>query len=245
MNLYERRPKESDLEKIEKVKEILSDNESIDVFSKIIEKRNINEMDYTDLYDQKKMQYFDDEIMQVQEDEVYIEAGAFDGVTIENFLKWCDNKYKRIYAYEPMKDNFEVLQEKVKDMKIPEEKIVLKNKAIWSRSEKLFFGNSKAGAAVNDSGEISVEAEALQVDSNDKVTFVKMDIEGAELDALEGMKEIIKKDRPKLAICIYHKYDDLWEIPLYVHNLVEDYDLYIRHYHPICEETVLYAIPKR
>lgn len=244
MNWYERRPKETDLEKIEKVKEILFDDESVEVFSKIIEKRNNNEMDYRDLYNEEKPQYFDSDIMYTQDDEVFVEAGAFDGVTIEDFLKWSDNKYKRIYAYEPMKDNFECLQERLKNIKIPEEKLVLKNKAIWKGSEKLFFSNNKAGSAVDSSGELGVDAEALQVNEDDKVTFVKMDIEGSELYALEGMEDIIKKDRPKLAICIYHRYDDLWEIPLYVHNLVSDYKLYIRHYCSIGEETVLYAMPK-
>lgn len=244
MNYYERRPKKCDLEKIEKVKQILSDEESVDTFNKILEKRNNNEMDYSDLYHKDKVQYFDNKIINVQDDEVLVEAGAFDGVTIQNFLNWCGNRYKRIYAYEPLKENFEILKKKVIDMKIPKEKIVLKNIALWNCEEELYFKNGKAGSKIDNAGEIIVQAEALKVDEADKITFVKMDIEGAELKALEGMREIIKKDKPKLAICIYHKYDDLWQIPLYIHELEKDYNLYIRHYHRICEETVLYAIPR-
>ena len=68
-----------------------------------------------------------------------------------------------------------------------------------------------------------------------------MDIEGSELKALEGMKQTIKKYKPKLAICIYHKFEDLWELPLYIKKLVPEYQLYIRNYTSYLDEIVLYA----
>lgn len=78
---------------------------------------------------------------------------------------------------------------------------------------------------------------------NDKEapTFIKMDIEGAELEALEGAKNTIVKSKPKLAICLYHKPDDLWKIPLYLKKLVPEYKFYIRHHSKVRWETVLYA----
>lgn len=75
------------------------------------------------------------------------------------------------------------------------------------------------------------------------VSFIKMDIEGAEMDALHGAAELIKSKKPKLAICIYHKLEDLWEIPLYIRSLVVGYDFYVRQHTPLYLETVLYAIP--
>lgn len=72
-------------------------------------------------------------------------------------------------------------------------------------------------------------------------TFIKMDIEGAELEALEGAKTTIVKNKPKLAICLYHKPDDLWKIPLYLKDLVPEYKFYIRHHGKVRWETVLYA----
>ena len=68
-----------------------------------------------------------------------------------------------------------------------------------------------------------------------------MDIEGAEQNALEGAKDIILRNKPKLAICLYHKPEDLWEIPLYIHSLVPEYKIYIRHHSHTNEETVMYA----
>ena len=75
----------------------------------------------------------------------------------------------------------------------------------------------------------------------EKVTYVKMDIEGAELDALHGMEKMIKRDKPKLAISIYHKPEDFWEIPLFIYKMVPEYNFILRHHHHRMHETILYA----
>jgi hypothetical protein len=77
---------------------------------------------------------------------------------------------------------------------------------------------------------------------NEKITFIKMDIEGSEPQALSGAEEIIKKQKPKLAICVYHKPEHLWEIPLYLKKIVPEYKIYIRHHTPLEYETVCYAV---
>lgn len=77
---------------------------------------------------------------------------------------------------------------------------------------------------------------------SEKITFIKMDIEGAEYNALLGCKKIIKEQRPKLAICIYHKPEDIIQIPSLILSLNEEYIFYIRHYSTIWGETVLYAL---
>lgn len=69
-----------------------------------------------------------------------------------------------------------------------------------------------------------------------------MDIEGSELEALKGSREIIKRCRPKLEICVYHKKEDLVEIPAFIKELVPEYKLYVRHYSNNAGETVLYAV---
>lgn len=78
----------------------------------------------------------------------------------------------------------------------------------------------------------------------EKVSFVKMDIEGAEAIALKGAKNHILNDHPKLAICCYHKPEDLWKIPEQVMAIRNDYRLYLRHYTDGLHESVMYFIPK-
>jgi hypothetical protein len=73
---------------------------------------------------------------------------------------------------------------------------------------------------------------------------VKLDIEGAEHSALEGMKQTLRRSRPRLALAIYHKPNDLWELPLYVHELLPDSKLYVRQHGFSGFDTVLYALPR-
>ena len=93
-----------------------------------------------------------------------------------------------------------------------------------------------------DSCKVPVVAIDRVVAEEDKVTFIKMDVEGAELESLKGAKETILRNKPKLAICIYHKPDDLIDIPLYINELVPEYKLYIRHHSNDRGETALYAV---
>ena len=75
------------------------------------------------------------------------------------------------------------------------------------------------------------------------MTFIKMDIEGSELEALKGASTTISANKPKLAICVYHKIEDFWEIPIYINKLAPEYKFYVGH-HTVsltCPETVLYA----
>lgn len=85
--------------------------------------------------------------------------------------------------------------------------------------------------------------EIVYSEESPKVTFIKMDIEGAELESLKGAQKVIQRDKPKLAICIYHKPEDMVELPLYIKELVPEYKFYIRHHSNFINETVLYAIP--
>ena len=76
---------------------------------------------------------------------------------------------------------------------------------------------------------------------NENVGYIKMDIEGAEMDALIGAEKLIKEQKPVLGICLYHKFSDLWTIPLYIKKIVPEYKIYIRHHTDIYLETVCYA----
>ena len=100
--------------------------------------------------------------------------------------------------------------------------------------------NSKNG--VNAGIEIPVCA-LDEVCGDEKITFIKMDVEGSEYKALLGAEKIISCCKPKLAISIYHNPEDIWELPELILKMNPDYKFYIRHYSLAGEDTVLYAIP--
>ena len=89
--------------------------------------------------------------------------------------------------------------------------------------------------------------ETISIDEmldGQRASYIKMDIEGAEMEALQGAHDTINKFRPKLAISVYHKEDDLWNIPYYLHEKYPWYKFYLRHYTTITTETILYAVEK-
>lgn len=179
-------------------------------------------------------QYFD--VFLPKKEEIFLDAGSFDGQTAAGFLEWAGERGKKIYAFEPLEEMRDIIQKR----RLPKTEIL--NYAVWDKKEQLFFTENSAGSFVNCDG--TIEVQGMDIDSalqGAEVTFIKMDVEGSELKALAGARNTIRNYRPRLAICIYHKPSDVWEIPSYILRLVPEYRLYIRHYTMDVQETVLYA----
>jgi len=188
-------------------------------------------------------QYFDKEIIVPCENGVFIDGGCFNLYDSFNYIKF-NPKYKRIYAFEPDLSNYKECLKRVKESKLEEEKITIYHKALWSSITKLSFQSDNGSSSISEKGATLVST--VDIDSicygKEKVTFIKMDIEGAELEALKGAAKTIQADHPSLAICVYHKKGDIIEIPEYILSLNPNYRLYLRHYSVFCWETVLYAV---
>lgn len=189
--------------------------------------------------------YFDPDIIRLREGEMFVDAGALNLDTSLRFMEECQNchvqNYK-IHAFEPDAASYERCRKMLKTM--PDAAIRLYQAGLWSEDTTLYFeetGNAASRIAKEKTG-TSIKAVALDNCVSEPVTFIKMDIEGAELEALKGSREIIKKYRPRLAISAYHKKEDLVELPSYIKELVPEYKLYIRHYSNAGVETVLYAV---
>lgn len=182
-------------------------------------------------------QYFD--IFEPKENEVYVDAGTFNGGTVLGFEEWTNGLYEKVYAMEPLPDMFKYIKEKFSD----KANVEVYNCAAWNEENTLSFLDNSSGSAVNDDGTLQVNAMAIDDMVKDaKVTYIKMDIEGSELKALEGARKTIQHNKPRLAICIYHKPLDMIEIPEYLSKLVPEYKFYVRHYCTNNWETVLYAV---
>lgn len=221
--------------------DLLSDKQSKEVLHSIVEKRKTGFMDYTDIKTSEE-EYFIDSIFTHTDQEVFIDGGGYDGDTIEAFIKWTKGSYKRIYTFEPDTQILDKLKENLykydNRVKLFEAGLSDKNsKAFMKETDGIYSGK----ITQEDTGARQINILSLDSTIKEPVTFIKMDIEGSELNALEGARNIILNDKPKLAICIYHRLNDLWEIPCWIHNLVPEYNLYIRHHGKRCYSTILYA----
>ncbi len=179
-------------------------------------------------------------ILCLSSDESYLDLGAYRGDTVAEFLHYCDNKYSGIIALEPDRKTFKKLTEYLAD--IPKSEAV--QKAIYSESKNLVFSN-KAGrqSTIASEGE---EIESLTVDElfdKKTVTYIKMDVEGAEKEAIKGAESTLKNQKPKLNIALYHKSRDLFEIPLQIAKINPEYKFYMRR-HPYipCWDMNLYCV---
>lgn len=184
-------------------------------------------------------QYFDLQNLELQ-NEYFADIGALDGETTKYFLDHFENGHA--YVLEPNPKQFDVTKKRLQEYP----QVELFPYGAYDQNTTLRFDScdgDEGSARVSESGETRIEVRKLDdLLRGRKVTFIKMDIEGSELAALRGAERIIREQRPKLAICVYHKPEDMWEIPSFILNCCPDYKLYLRHYSISYTETVLYAI---
>ena len=192
-------------------------------------------------------QYFEPEIINLDKNEVFVDAGAFTGDTLLSFINHTNGEFDKVICFEFDPENYKKLQDTVSTLpKSLSEKIECLPKGLYSTYNTFSILPIGASSTINKTlcnGGSTVYVVPLDEVVSNQVTFIKMDIEGAELEALRGASALIKKYRPILAICVYHKVEDILEIPSLINNLVPDYKFYLRHYTQIDTETVCYAIP--
>lgn len=189
-------------------------------------------------------QYFPSDVVSLSADEVFLDAGAYDGDTLKDFASRTNNKFTKYLALEPDPVNNEKLRHVATSYR--DDLVEVFPYAVGLENTILKFdATGGAGAGFSEKG--SIEVECKRADDffyNYKPTYLKFDIEGAELDALKGSEKIIETYRPKLAVCIYHLPDDLWRIFIYLHNKFPFYNFFARTHQYDGLDFVLYAIPK-
>jgi FkbM family methyltransferase len=195
-----------------------------------------------DLYDlniKGEKQYFPS-FLQLSESEIFVDCGAYDGDTIISFNNITNGKYNKIYAFECDNINVEKLKRNVSNYK----NIEIFEKGCFSEKTFLSFSNEGSEASkIEKDGTFQIEVDTIDnIVLNHTASFIKMDIEGAELEALKGAKNTIIRSMPKLAISIYHKPEDLITIPQYILSLNKSYKIYLRNHRYMSFDTVLYAI---
>ena len=187
--------------------------------------------------------YFDEDVLVNAGDGLFIDGGCYDGSDTRRYLE----KYRgNAVCFEPDSKNIEKVRNGLVNMDPCRYRIV--SKGLWSRPKRVAFrSDGGCGSHIVAGGQNDVSIETRTIDeevSEEKVSIIKMDIEGAELEALKGARGVIERSHPILAISVYHKPEDILEIPDYILKLYDGYRLYLRHYSFSWYDTVLYAIPE-
>lgn len=184
--------------------------------------------------------YYSAEYFCVGEKEVVIDCGAYIGDSLESFLEHTGSKYGYIICLEPDTRNYLKLKEYVVSRDLDNVEV---RKAATGKihGQMCFTDDGTGGAKLSDSGQTMVDVICLDEYIDRKPSIIKMDIEGAEMDTLKGAEQILRTCKPKLAISIYHKYRDFYDIPMYLHQIVPEYHFKVRHHTHGLYDTVLYA----
>ena len=225
-------------EKFDAVYHRLADEESRRVYLDILHFKVSGKIEYLlRSFCDKPAIYRD--ILQLTDSETILDLGAYDGDTVREFMEATGGRYAYITALEPDEKNFAKLLKNTAEL----DNIACLNMGAWSHKDTLIFSR-KAGRNSRLSGE-GVSVPVIDVDSLQiAATFIKMDIEGSELKALEGAAQTIKTYRPKLYVCAYHRNEDLFSLPLKIWEYHHDYKIFFRHsqYIPAWESN-FYCVP--
>jgi FkbM family methyltransferase len=183
--------------------------------------------------------YFPDFVKPL-DDEYFVDCGAADGDTMEQFLAKWEN-FSAITAIEPDRKNVGEIRKKYSHF----HNVEICHLAVGDYTGKVaFLASGDTASHVSSEGTLWVPCTKLDaMFFRQPPTYIKMDIEGAELEALWGARQVMQEHRPVFAVCAYHSSAHLWKIPLLIHALQPDYRLFFRRYAEGSFEIVWYAVP--
>lgn len=227
----------------------LEDEYTSGLLNRIFEHRKMKEFEFVDIETIKQFEsvhdYFYDDKLEPKGDVTFVDIGAYDGDSIISTYKRYGSRIKKIYAFEPEKDNFDVLISTIDKAGLKN----ITNALMYGISDKVEEGylseetiDTMSSKISSDKTNIKIDLktiDSLDIDVKGNL-LIKMDIEGYELNALIGAKSTIQRYTPYLAICLYHKMEDILEIPKYILSINPNYNIYLRAGgHLEC-----YAVPK-
>jgi FkbM family methyltransferase len=200
-------------------------------------------------------QYFADDLFSIDPGDVFVDCGAYDGDTIRVLAQRLNGKLCRVFALEPDPKNYAALQACVATLENRSQAITALPYAVGRRRGTVpFAATGTEMASVGPGGTLTVDVVPLdELLATEAPTFIKMDIEGFELEALAGAAEVIRRCRPILAVTVYHHGDHLWKVPLAIAQAADpefeggahqDYNFFLRSYQSEFWETVCYAVPR-
>jgi FkbM family methyltransferase len=217
----------------------LADEKSKEVLNNLLNFRISGDLNYMRGFEYAPDQQYFEDFLELKQDEVFVDIGGFDGQTTIEFTKRHPD-YKSIHIFEPEPRNLALVHDKLSKKR----SIHFYSTGLAECKKKLKFNSGKGSRSkLCEKGDLEIQVDTIDNLIKERITFIKIDIEGAEGVALQGARAHILQDHPKLAVCCYHKFDDFWRIPEQVLTSRDDYSVYLRHYREGLDETVMYFIP--
>ena len=188
--------------------------------------------------------YFPLDLISPLEDEVFVDCGSFQGDTLPSFTAHWNSRFKHIFAVEPDPQNRKVLETTIESLGLTDRATIVPC-ALGSRNGIVSFASTGTVVSqIQENGSLSVECRRLDaIDWPHMPTYIKMDIEGAEPEAIIGASDLLRRHHPILVACTYHRSEHLWRIPILIHSIAPKYRLFLRRYAEECWEGICYAIP--
>ena len=218
----------------------LEDNKSREVHDGLIQYRLKYDAVYADeVADQYDRQYFDEKLISYSHDDIFVDLGGYDGDTVEKYIKFSENVYKKIYLFEPDKSILQRAKVRLKDSNSIE---YIPTGAYSKDGELRFSASGRTNGFFSEVGDLIIPVQKLDSVVKEDPALIKMDIEGSEKDALIGASNTIQRAKPKLAIAAYHFATDLWRLVDVIRGINPSYKFYLRHYSETGLESVIYAV---
>jgi FkbM family methyltransferase len=227
--------------------ELLSDTKSREEFAAQMRWRCTLDYECLPAPDLSIDTYFPPDLIRLTSQEVLVDCGAFDGDSIRMFLERTRNHFQHIYAVEPDSKNRIALKSYLSSLPADQTaRISILPFGVSNRNETVSFNVTGTAGSRITAGEGTSSIETYKLDDlldGPPPSFIKMDIEGAEPRAIQGATETIRKARPILTVCAYHKCEHLWTLPILMNAALPEYQIFLRRYAEECWEMVYYAIP--
>lgn len=217
----------------------LSDNLSKDTFQRLVQFRVHNDFEVMKVFEVRLDSMYLEPFLDFQtETPVFVDAGAFDGKNSCQFMEKYP-KFKRVFMFEPVSKAAQKLSTEFEF----NTRIKVINAGLYDTTGTAFISDNGSSSTLSKDGGEKIDLITLDSLELDGIDFIKMDIEGAEMAALHGAAESIRKFKPNLAISVYHNVEQLISVPSFIEKISPNYKFFLRHYTEGWSETVLFAVP--
>ncbi|GAB2182500.1 FkbM family methyltransferase [Denitratisoma sp. agr-D3] len=218
--------------------QLLADEQSRTIFRKLISFRVEQDISFLEGFEPREDQQYFEDFLQLQDSgETFIDVGGYDGYTSSEFIRHCPH-YAAIHIFEPEPKNYTTCKTNLQH----HANIDIHKLGLSDRKATLRLSSEGSASKVSASGHFFIDVDRLDnyAAQIGNPTLIKIDVEGAEMSAIGGAAETIRKHHPRLAICVYHNPGDFWKIPKFILEINPNYLIHLRHYTESIYETVMF-----